>query len=410
MRVTHYFNAELPATPGRSLALILAAAAMIAAVNWSLAPQTLAARVQTMQRRPQLLEPELPATPFVYNDAAATSQRNVQRLLALGAAARGAGSTADNTPTNNPITDHGATLGRVLFYDTRLSANNTTSCGSCHMQEFGFSDTARFSVGLNGERTKRHSMALGNARFYSSGRFFWDERAATLEEQVLMPIQDKVEMGMTLGELTAKLQQTKFYPALFDSAFGSPQVSSERISLALAQFIRAMISTPRPGGAVALLAARVTSVAVAPANPPGTTSVRLEPQGPLLFQQQCATCHIQTTHSIDAPHNTGQDSATTDEGAGGGKFKAPSLRNVAVRGPYMHDGRFKTLAEVVEFYNSGIQNNPNLVRMFRRADGSPDRMNLTESQKAALVQYMQTFTDPAFLSDPRFSDPFQREE
>lgn len=118
----------------------------------------------------------------------------------------------DNTPANNPTTNDGATLGRVLFYDKTLSANGTVSCSSCHKQDSGFSDPSVLSSGFNGSSTRRHSMGLANARFYSSGRFFWDERAATLEAQVLQPFQDPVEMGLTLNELVSKVESRNFYP------------------------------------------------------------------------------------------------------------------------------------------------------------------------------------------------------
>ena len=148
----------------------------------------------------------------------------------------------DNTPADNKITDWGATLGRVLFYDKRLSRNLSISCASCHNQQFGFTDTAQFSKGFDGGLTRRHSMALANATYYMNGRFFWDERAATLEEQVLTPVQDSVEMGMRLDSLAARLQATAFYPVLFKYAFGSATVTSENISKALAQFVRSMVS------------------------------------------------------------------------------------------------------------------------------------------------------------------------
>ena len=148
----------------------------------------------------------------------------------------------DNTPANNEITDAGATLGRVLFYDAALSANNTISCASCHQQDKGFSDPAQFSVGLNGESTKRHSMTLINSRWYEKGGFFWDERAPSLEEQVLLPIQDHIEMGLELPELVTKLEQVDYYRVLFNKAFGDEEVTSDRIAKALSQFIRSIVS------------------------------------------------------------------------------------------------------------------------------------------------------------------------
>ncbi|MFP6864583.1 MAG: cytochrome-c peroxidase, partial [Roseibacillus sp.] len=149
----------------------------------------------------------------------------------------------DNTPANNPITDAGATLGRVLFYDKRLSANNSISCSSCHQQQHGFSDPRQFSIGFQGGATGRNSMGLTNARYHQRGHFFWDERAATLEDQVLGPIQNDVEMGLTLTELVSKVSAEEFYHELFTDAFGDQTVTSRRISRALAQFVRSIIST-----------------------------------------------------------------------------------------------------------------------------------------------------------------------
>lgn len=148
----------------------------------------------------------------------------------------------DNTPANNPVTDEGATLGRVLFYDKKLSANGTVSCASFHQQDKGFSDDAALSLGFDGGTTRRHSMSLINARWYGRGRFFWDERAATLEEQVLMPFQDPVEMGMTLDQVVNTVAAQTYYPELFQAAFGSEEVTAEKISMALAQFVRSIVS------------------------------------------------------------------------------------------------------------------------------------------------------------------------
>jgi cytochrome c peroxidase len=287
----------------------------------------------------------------------------------------------------------------VLFYDTRLSANNTVACASCHHQQFGFADTARFSVGVNGERTARHAMSLANARFYRNGRYFWDERASSLEEQVLQPIQNNVEMGMSLDSLAPKLQATSYYPALFTAAFGSPDVSSDRIARALAQFVRSLVS-----------AQSQFDLAFANKAPPPNFGVLTaqQQQGQRIFAGfgGCQACHGTNAQVLDAPHNTGLDLQVTDSGAGGGRFKAPSLRNVAVRAPYMHDGRFQTLREVVDFYDHGVQPNPNLDPRLRRPDGAPRRLNLSAEQRDALVAYLESLTDSTFLSAPKFSNPF----
>src|SRR5262249_36242620 len=148
----------------------------------------------------------------------------------------------DNTPEDNPVTDQGATLGRVLFYDTRLSANNSVSCGSCHVQKHAFVDPKRFSKGFAGRLTDRHAMSLVNLRHSLRGRFFWDERAASLEEAVREPIQSKVEMGQDLTRLMKVLARDEHYPGLFRQAFGDGRVTPQRTARALAQFLRSMVS------------------------------------------------------------------------------------------------------------------------------------------------------------------------
>jgi len=146
----------------------------------------------------------------------------------------------DNTPAVNPVTDAGATLGRVLFYDKTLSINNTVACASCHKQALSFADDKAFSVGFAGELTARNAMTLVNTRYYPNGKFLWDERGTSLETQTLLPIEDHVEMGMTLDTLLNRLKTKPYYPELFSKAFGTQTITSEKIGNALAQFIRSM--------------------------------------------------------------------------------------------------------------------------------------------------------------------------
>jgi cytochrome c peroxidase len=306
----------------------------------------------------------------------------------------------DNTPAANPITNAGATLGRVLFYDRRLSANDGIACGSCHVQSFGFGDPRQRSVGFAGAPTGRHSAALVDARFYQRGRFFWDERAPTQEAQVVTPIQDAAEMGMPLNVLVQKLTVTPYYAPLFTQAFGSPTVTSDRIAQALAQYVRSLVSgDSRYDRAIA---------AGSPTNLVGLTTE--EKLGEELFRsQQCTTCHITTAQVSNAPHNVGLDAVDNDPGVAGlgtGRFKSPSLRNVAVRGRYMHDGRYTTLAQVIDFYDTGVQANPGLSSFLRETDGSPRRMGLSVAEKAAMEAFLRTLTDSTFLTAPKFSNPF----
>ena len=315
----------------------------------------------------------------------------------------------DNTPSFNPVTDEGATLGRVLFYDTTLSRNGTVACASCHTAARGFADGRILSQGFEGALTRRHSMGLTSARYYADGRFFWDERAPTLEAQVLTPIQDAGEMGLTLGELVTRLQATAHYPPLFRAVFGDEAVTSDRVSMALAQFVRSLVS----------FRSRYDDGRAQVANGgerfPNFTDQ--ENQGKQLFlsgRTDCSECHSTEVFAAPEPRNNGLDAASADTGVGGltgnagdaGRFKVPSLRNVALRAPFMHDGRFATLEEVVEFYNSGIQPNPNLDRRLRGRNGQPRRLGLSPAENAALVAFLNTLTDAQMVSDPKFADPF----
>jgi cytochrome c peroxidase len=343
-----------------------------------------------------LAAPTLPTPMYPYSDASAPlpAHYKVDPLSITGPAIG-----FDNTPSDNQTTDAGATLGRVLFYDTRLSVNDRVSCASCHKQQFGFADTTRFSRGFAGALTKRHSMGLANARFYQLGSFFWDQRAPTLEDQTLQPIQDAGEMGSTLENVVTKLGVAGYYQPLFQAAFGSPEISSDRVSRAIAQFVRSMVSTQ----------SRLDSVFDASGTPDFTKLTAREQLGHDVFLNKggCAACHVSNAVVSDAPHSIGLDATITDEGAGGGRIKAPSLRNVAIRPPYMRDGRFQTLEEVVEFYDTGVENVPGLDSRLRTSSG-PKRLNLTQEERDALVAYMKTFTDNAFLSAPKFANPFAR--
>jgi cytochrome c peroxidase len=313
----------------------------------------------------------------------------------------------DNTPRDNRLTDAGATLGRVLFYDTRLSANNTTACASCHHQKKAFSDPERFSKGHDGKLTDRHAPSLVELRYYPRGRFFWDERASSLEDQVLRPIQSKLEMGNELPRLMEVLAKDAHYPRLFDKAFGNPEITPERTAKALAQFLRSMVSY-RSKYDVGLAKTRV-------ARAEFDTFTAEENRGKTLFLDRCASCHLpggQSAHFVlDRPRNNGLDADVrkTDGGIGDlslnprqmGLFKSPSLRNVEFNGPYMHDGRFKTLDEVVEHYSAGIKQHPNLDGRVRFS------LNLDKRQKASLVAFLKTLSDEHFIADPKYSDPFQ---
>lgn len=313
---------------------------------------------------------------------------------------------------DNPITDEGATLGRVLFYDVRLSRNESVSCGSCHRPEHGFSDERVLSEGFEGGLTRRHSMGLTNARYTGAGRYFWDERAPTLEEQVLMPVQDEVEMGMDLDELTRRLAAAPEYPPLFEAAFGDDEVTAERVAFALAQFVRCLLSyrAPYDVGRAQVQAATVDF--------PNLSDE--ENLGKRLFLTRrfdgglnCVACHDGEAFTAPLPTSNGLDLETTDRGVGGARddpafdamFRVPSLRNVAVRAPYMHDGRFADLDEVLEHYSEGVQGHPALT-IYVDVAGAPAPLHLSEAEKAAVVAFLGTLTDRAMLEDEKLQDPF----
>lgn len=341
---------------------------------------------------------DIPDIPFNY------SNQGFPNYLTNGPVDR-----ADNTPNNNPVTNEGATLGRVLFYDKQLSLNKTISCGSCHGAISGFSDSEILSDGFNGGKTGRHSMSLTNSRFYNNGRFFWDERARTLEDQVLLPIQDPVEMGMSLDSVIARLENTDYYPDLFTNVFGSNEITENRISLSLAQFVRSMVSFQSKYDQGR------SRVANSSLNFPNFTNS--ENNGKTLFLSNrlaCASCHGTDAFIAPGSRNNGLDATTTDAGVGGdngnsndlGEFKVGSLKNIGVSGPYMHDGRFATLQEVVDHYNDGVQNHPNLSNALRVGNDQVRKLNLTNNEKNDLIAFLHTLTDDVMINDEKFSDPF----
>jgi len=322
----------------------------------------------------------------------------------------------DNTPASNPITDAGATLGRVLFYDKHLSADNSTACGSCHRQEKAFADSSPFSHGILGTPTRRNSMTMFNTRYYQRGHFFYDERANTLEDQVLMPILDHTEMGLTLDEISQRVANQPYYAKLFTAAFGNSHVTNDLIAKALSQFIRSMVSYQSKYD--------TGRAQVAAMRDPFPNFSEAENRGKELFLKpyneggvNCYACHTTEAFvSLNAgPLNNGLDAtSTTDLGVfeisqnpeHKGAFKIPTLRNIALTGPYMHDSRFTTLTQVIEHYNSGIKNHPNLAAILRGNDGLPRQLNLSQADKNALLAFLMTLTDTTVFSEVKFSDPF----
>lgn len=347
----------------------------------------------------------LPATPFNYSNI-------TQPAYLVGPNIQG----QINTPAGNAITDNGATLGRVLFYDKNLSINNTISCASCHKQANAFADPVAKSTGFNSGLTGRNSMSLIDAKYYPNGRFFWDQRAATLEDQVLIPLQDMVEMGMTLPQLETKLKGLAYYPVLFGKAFGGDQnITSNKISLALSQFVRSIVSFQSKYDAGR------STFPPAPAPPDNAVFPNFtaqENRGKEIFLSPiggCAPCHGSETFTAPQEKNNGLDAATVDRGFGAvinnvnqdGNFKVGTLRNVELTAPYMHDGRFATLEQVVEHYSTGVKNHPNLSQQLKLPNGQPRLINLSPQDKAALVAFLKTLTDVNVTTDIKYANPFK---
>lgn len=334
--------------------------------------------------------------------------------------------TKDNTLTNS-ISNAGATLGRVLFYDKSLSSNNTVACASCHKQVNAFGDAPIQSQGVNGV-TGRHAMRLINSRFSTEAKFFWDERAATLEAQTTRPIQDHKEMGFSgadgdqnLAALIIKLESIDYYKELFTLAYGNSTISEARMQNALAQFVRSIQSFDSKYDA---------GRSAAPNDgAPFSNFTALENQGknlylaPPVFDANgiritggagCQGCH--QAPEFDIAPNSGNNGVVGVAGSSATDFtntRAPSLRNIfsptgTAHGPFMHDGSKPTLEAVIEHYNkivpvpgnTGID--PKLI-----PGGKPQQLNLTQNEKDALVAFLKTLSAINVYTDARWSDPFK---
>lgn len=311
-----------------------------------------------------------------------------------------------------------ATLGRVLFYDTHLSVNNTISCGSCHKQSIAFSDDVTFSPGFENHSTLRNTLPIQNVSNsqnitmgggvfgFNNPSLFWDGRATFLPAMVLMPITNHVEMGMSdMNGIVEKVKSLKYYEDLFLNAFGAANVDGDKIASALSSFVSSIGS-----GNTRFDQARAGQVQLN----------ALEEQGRNLFfnKYNCNSCH-QTEQANGYEMgggfvNIGLDAVYTDKGrqnvsndvADNGKFKIPNLRNISLTGPYMHDGRFATLDQVLDHYSQGISGSPALDPRLKDQNGNPMRMNISTQEKSALKAFLGTLTDYKMITDPKYSNPF----
>ena len=343
--------------------------------------------------------PSLPEEPFEYSGLSfPESWLNDPALALFGGFA-----------SDIEVTDAGATLGRVLFYDSQLSLDNSVSCASCHQQERAFSDPHVRSAGVSGALTQRNAMALFNLNYQR--RLFWDLRTIGLENQVLEPIEHPDEMAMNLEALPEKLAQLDYYPNLFQRAFGDETISAERIASALAQFIRCFHS----------YSARFDRGL----ENDFTEFTAQEMLGKDIFfngQTRCNQCHSGKNLFSTQPFINGLELDYAEAGDGGigaltgdpfddGRFKTVSLRNIGLTAPYMHDGRFNSLREVVDFYSDDIQPHPYLderlsVNGFGSPGQAPYQLNLSEEEREALVEFLHTFDDTVMVAAEWLSDPF----
>ena len=315
-----------------------------------------------------------------------------------------------NLPDDNTLTEQGVELGRMLFYEKLLSKDGTQTCASCHRQAHGFSDTTRFSIGVEGLPGKRQAMSVFNMA-WNSNEFFWDGRAHLLRDQAILPIQDELEMNETLENVLEKLNDTKIYRDQFTRVYGDDEITIDKMALAMEQFMLSIVSYDSKYDQWKA----------------GTTELtESEERGRLLFETEynpffpdfsgadCAHCHGGANFENDLYMNNGLDEdsdfvdigreAVSNDPMDRARFKVPTLRNIALTAPYMHDGRFQTLEEVVNHYNEGIH--PSSTADEAIVATSETGLFLTDTDKDDLVNFLKTLTDDSFVNDQRYTDPF----
>lgn len=313
-------------------------------------------------------------------------------------------------PADNPMTVEGVELGRKLFYDERLSGDNTMSCASCHAPEIAFSDTGAFSIGIDGLPGGRNAMPLVNLGW--AERFFWDGRKESLEEQALAPVTDVVEMHETWPNAVSELQEDDLYPLLFEKAFGSKIIDSVMVAKAIAQFERTLLSANSP-----------MDKYMNANNTIGSSGWSMMDEqaaylGFVIFIDEnkgdCFHCHGDSFKPLwtdNLFHNNGLDAVITDRGLGAvtgnpaddGKFKTPTLRNLVFTAPYMHDGRFETLDEVINHYSEGLQHSPTIDPLMKTV--GEGGVQLTAEEKYYLKMFLISLSDSTYVTDERYADP-----
>lgn len=313
-------------------------------------------------------------------------------------------------PAGNPVTVEGVALGRRLFYETRLSSNNRVSCATCHRQELAFADDQALSIGVTGNPTKRNSMSLANLAWVRN--FFWDGRSEGLEAQAAVPLSHPDEMGQAPEAGARKLQATKDYPLLFKKAFGSATITAENIVKAISQFERTLISCNSKYDQYLQekykpTASELNGITLFFTNPNPEKNIR---------GAACSHCHGGPKTFSELYHNNGLDSLPQDSGRATitqqsidkGRFRVATLRNIALTAPYMHDGRFKTLDEVVDHYSDHIKYGATLSIFLQNNSNTVNgtQLNLTAQEKKDLIAFLNMLTDESFITDKRFSNPF----
>lgn len=294
---------------------------------------------------------------------------------------------------NNPLTEEGFQLGRKLFYDPILSKDNTISCASCHLQQTGFTHVDHdLSHGIDGKIGTRNSLTLQNLAW--SSNFMWDGGVNHLDVQYIAPITSEVEMNETLENVVHKLNNNQEYQELFQKAFGSKKITGQLTLKAISQFVVSLTTSNSKYDRVVGKEEKFTEI---------------EQKGYDLFKINCGSCHKEPLFTSDAFENNGLSIDTTLNDFGrmkisqnpkdSLKFKVPTLRNIEFTFPYMHDGRFKTLSEVIKHYNTGIQKSTTLSKELQKP------MNLSDNQRVELIAFLKTLTDKEFLFNPKFGFP-----
>ena len=314
-------------------------------------------------------------------------------------------------PSDNPMTVAGVELGRHLFYDPILSSNGTMSCASCHAIDKAFTDGRQFSTGVQGIDGFRNSMPLFNLAYTDAG-FFWDGSSPSLEEQALLPVEDHTELNESWENVVSKLSEHDEYPKLFRAAFGierKDEITKELAVKAIAQFERSLITFNSRFDRIV----QYNDGWFTEAEKRGRDLFFVEPNTQDNTHPGCSHCHVGTNLTNNLFMNNGLDDVAdltnfTDLGLGAvtnnvfdnGKFKVPSLRNIELTAPYMHDGRFATLEEVLDHYATGghgVLNEDVNIRPFP----------LTAEQRSDLIEFMKSFTDTSFVNNPAFASPFE---